>query len=201
MNKIILAGTMVETPILSHYTRGEAFYKARIVSERKSGALDIINLIIPQIFVEKFVEGGKVEIIGQIKSRTIEGKLEIAVSVDEVDEHKGYDNNYVEAEVTICKQPTHRTTPFGREICDALVASNRRTGHKSDYIPCIAWSRSAKRLSEFNVGQKMKIVGRLQSRDYTKVYEDGTRVEKIAYEISINTIYVDYGEKENEKNN
>ena len=43
----------------------------------------------------------------------------------------------------ICKAPTYRVTPFGREIADILIAVNR-SYNKSDYIPAIAWGRNAK---------------------------------------------------------
>jgi hypothetical protein len=38
------------------------------------------------------------------------------------------------------------------------------------------------------VGIKIKAKGRFQSREYTKLYEDGTEVIMTAYEVSINTI-------------
>lgn len=188
MNEIRLAGTIVETPLFSHSTNGENFYKARITSERKSGFLDIITLIIPQIMINDFKEGGKLRVEGEIRSRNIENRTEIAVIVMNVEDYQGYDENYVRAELFICKEPVYRTTPFGREICDIIGASNRVRSHKSDYIPCIAWGRNAKRLGNKKVGEQINIEGRFQSRDYTKKYVDGTSEERIAYEVSISRI-------------
>ena len=87
------------------------------------------------------------------------------------------DVNEVRVKGHLCKEPTYRTTPLGREISDMIVAVNRR--HGSDYIPCIAWGRYARKSSRFTVGEIVEIVGRLQSRDYGK---------GVAYELSISEI-------------
>ena len=72
----------------------------------------------------------------------------------------------------ICKKPIYRQTPFGREIADVLLAVNRAY-NKSDYIPTIAWGRTARFCQNLEVGTKVKIVGRVQSRMYEKKHEDG----------------------------
>ena len=94
----------------------------------------------------------------------------------------------------ICKKPIYRQTPFGREIADVLLAVNRAY-NKSDYIPTIAWGRNARFCQNLEVGTEVKIVGRIQSRNYEKKYEDGTVVKKVAYEVSVGSLEV---VKENE---
>jgi len=84
----------------------------------------------------------------------------------------------------ICKKPVYRTTPFGREITDLLLAINRPY-NKSDYIPCIAWGRNARYSRRLKVGDNIRIWGRIQSRDYQKKYDDGTVENKTAYEVSV----------------
>ena len=93
----------------------------------------------------------------------------------------------LEEEGFICKKPIYRTTPFGREICDVLLAVNRAY-NKSDYIPCIAWGRNARYAQSFEVGDKVLISGRIQSREYQKALEDGSYESRVAYEVSINKI-------------
>ena len=83
----------------------------------------------------------------------------------------------------LCKKPTYRRTPMGREICDLMLAVNRRYG-RSDYLPCIAWGIGASEAREWEVGQKISLVGRLQSRKYIK-QEEGVSVEKTAFEVSV----------------
>ena len=97
--------------------------------------------------------------------------------------------NIIEITGFICKEPTYRTTPFNREICDCLIAVNRAY-NKSDYLPCIAWGRNAKFVSELPVGTKVSIVGRIQSREYQKHLESGDILNKVAYEVSINKIII-----------
>ena len=89
----------------------------------------------------------------------------------------------------ICKKPIYRQTPFGREIADILLAVNRAY-NKSDYIPSIAWGRNARFCQNIEVGTEVKIVGRIQSRNYEKKLEDGSIIKKVAYEVSIGSLEV-----------
>ena len=84
----------------------------------------------------------------------------------------------------VCKEPVYRTTPFGREICDILLAVNR-TYNKSDYIPIIAWGRNARFCRHITVGSNIKVWGRIQSRVYQKRICENETVEKTAYEVSV----------------
>ena len=68
----------------------------------------------------------------------------------------------------LCKPPGVRRTPLGRDICDLMLAVNRRYG-RADYLPCIAWGGLARRCGALEVGDGVRIEGRLQSRAYTKV--------------------------------
>ena len=87
----------------------------------------------------------------------------------------------------MCKPPVYRVTPFGREICDMLLAVNRAY-NKSDYIPAIVWGRNAKYAGELAVGDKVAVTGRLQSRVYQKTLADGTTEDRVAYEVSVSRI-------------
>lgn len=89
----------------------------------------------------------------------------------------------------ICKKPIYRTTPFGREISDILLAVNRAY-NKSDYIPCIAWGRNARFASHLEIGDNIRIWGRIQSRQYQKKLPDGTVDERTAYEVSISKMEI-----------
>ena len=102
----------------------------------------------------------------------------------------------VELNGFICKETTYRETPLKRQICEFLLAVNRKNIFKSDYIPCIAWSRNAMRASIFKISDNVELTGRLQSREYTKRFEDGTEEVRTAYEVSTNTLMVIEKEKE-----
>ena len=107
----------------------------------------------------------------------------------EVEARKDFLSNEVTLIGYICKKPIYRQTPFGREIADILLAVNRAYS-KSDYIPCIAWGRTARFCENMEVGTEVKIVGRVQSRQYEKKYEDGTVENKVAYEVSVGSLEV-----------
>ena len=74
-----------------------------------------------------------------------------------------------------------------------LLAVNRAY-NKSDYLPCIAWGRNARYVKNIKVGQKVTIIGRIQSREYQKRISESESLVKTAYEISISKIRM-----ENEK--
>lgn len=105
----------------------------------------------------------------------------------ELDDGEAEAPNRIELEGYVCKPPVYRTTPFGREICDMLLAVNRAY-NKSDYIPAIVWGRNAKYAGEFAVGDRVAVTGRIQSRTYQKTLPDGSTEERVAYEVSVSQI-------------
>ena len=186
MNKIILSGTVTDEPTFSHEVHGEKFYRFRLLSSRQSGNCDILMCTVPEIIKNGINEGNMVKVFGEIRTRNVhendKNHLEITVFVKEVLSYEKDENN-VELDGFICKEPVYRKTPFGRQITDLMVASNREY-FKSDYIPCIAWGRNAIRASEFNIGTRVKVLGRLQSREYKKKIDDGIYEVRTAYELS-----------------
>lgn len=189
MNNITLSGTVLSKPEFSHELHGEKFYRFALSSRRTSGTEDKLSCIVPQIFLKKIGEcGDKISITGEIRTRNSDGHLIIFVFVRNVVEYDE-DKNTVFIDGFICKEPNFRETPLGRQVCDLLVASNRPYG-KSDYIPCIVWGRKAIEASEMPMGREVMILGRLQSRQYEKVSEDGSINTKTAFEVSVSNIEV-----------
>lgn len=186
MNKIVLAGLVTEEPTFSHEVHGEKFYRFYLSSSRQSGNCDVLMCTVPEIIKNGINEGNMVKVLGEIRTRNVheddKSHLEVTVFVKEVLLYEKDENN-VELDGFICKEPVYRETPFGRQITDLIVASNREH-FKSDYIPCIAWGRNAIRSSEFNVGTRLKVLGRLQSREYKKKIDDETYEVRTAYELS-----------------
>ena len=115
-------------------------------------------------------------------------KLLLTLFVREIlDNDETRNPNTIDVTGYVCKEPIYRMTPFKREICDVLLAVNRAY-NKSDYLPCIAWGRNARYVKEIPVGDKIAVNGRIQSRIYQKVDEEGNVSEKVAYEVSINRV-------------
>lgn len=187
MNSICIGGYVDEKPIFSHECMGENFYEFYISTERISGVKDLIKCIVPEVFVTR-IEIGNNYIIGEIRTRNVReenGRLETMVFVNGFYEPDGEDFNAVEIAGFVCKKPIYRETPLGRQICDLALAVNRNNSNRSDYIYCIAWGRNAIMASELKVGMEVSLRGRLQSREYTKMLDDGTVLERTVLEVSI----------------
>lgn len=192
-NRVFLCGTVESNPQFSHESFGEAFYEILLSVKRLSEQNDIIPITISdKLLTKDMIIGSKLAIKGQFRSynKVEDGhsKLMLTVFVREIIEYNETMNpNIIEISGFICKEPTYRTTPFKREICDILVAVNRAY-NKSDYLPCIAWGRNARFVKNFGIGQKINLVGRIQSREYQKKLDNGEIITRTAYEVSINKI-------------
>ena len=64
-----------------------------------------------------------------------------------------------------------------------ILAVNRRYG-RADYLPCIAWGKVAAKIAEMQVGDRLTLEGRVQSRTYIKQTDAGSE-ERTAYEVSV----------------
>ncbi len=189
-NQVYLSGQIASAPEFSHEIMGEKFYDTTVSVERLSGQSDVIPITVSDRLMEgqNFEIGNLIGLIGQFRSynKIVDGKskLVLRVFVRELCECDENVPNVIELEGYVCKPPVYRTTPFKREIADLLIAVNRAY-NKSDYIPAIAWGRNARYASTFDVGDKIHLVGRIQSRIYQKSLDDGTIEERVAYEVSI----------------
>lgn len=199
-NKIELCGVIASTPELNHKNYGENFYGFRLSCSRKSTEKDMLPIIVSDRLVEikDLQVGKKISVRGQVRTfnkhiSDDKRKLLIMVfardvrEVEEESESAPEFNNNVKLSGYICKPPVYRVTPKGREIADVLIAVNRMYG-KADYIPCITWARNARYAGNLDVGTRIDVEGRLQSREYTKKLDDGTEEIRTAYEISVSRI-------------
>lgn len=207
-NYLTLVGKVTGEKKFSHEIYGERFYVFNLEVERLSGNADIIPITVSErLATDEMLTAGKSLLVkGQFRSYNSydneKNRLILTVfakDVVELEENEQEEENemtkkdMVTNEVVlvgfICKKPIYRQTPFGREIADILLAVNRAY-NKSDYIPTIAWGRNARFCQNLEVGTKVKIVGRVQSRTYEKKYEDGTSETRVAYEVSIGSLEV-----------
>lgn len=195
-NRAEMIGIVEDEPVFNHELFGEKFYIFTLRIPRLSGINDYIKIMISDRLMSDFeIEVGKqVEITGQFRSYNSynegENRLVLTVFVKDIkipEEGEEKNPNSLFLNGFVCKEPIYRTTPFGREITDILLAVNR-TYNKSDYIPIIAWGRNARYCRSFNVGDRVKIWGRVQSREYQKKLDDETTITKTAYEVSISKL-------------
>ena len=204
-NHIGIAGRVYSDFEFSHEVYGEGFYRFELEIFRLSSASDILPVTISERIIDmaNLGVGTWIYITGQIRSynnyveEDRRNKLVLTVFARDIEIlPDGEENPLDQLDINpndvflngyICKAPVYRTTPFGREIADILLAVNR-SYNKSDYIPCIAWGRNARFAGKLDVGANIRIWGRMQSRPYQKRYETGEVLEKTAYEVSISKV-------------
>ena len=187
-NTITLRGTLLALPKLSHSNHGKQFYRFTLEVPRLSGAVDLLPVVAEASLVLQLdpTAGDMLTVTGQVRShnqRSEDGRhLLIFVFATSITVECGDPINEVCVEGPLCREPTFRRTPLGREICDAMLAVPRPF-HRADYLPCILWGRTAQEISQCHTRDVIAIRGRLQSRIYTKMTPDGAQ-DRTAYEIS-----------------
>ena len=187
-NQITLRGTLASLPQFSHENHGRRFFRFLLEVPRLSGAVDTLPVIVEEGILNSvdLSEGEMLTIAGQVRSHNVrsDGRrhLLIFVFANAMLCEDGEPVNDVVLEGPICREPTYRRTPLGREICDVMLAVPRAF-KRADYLPCILWGRTALEASRCHTRDRIRICGRLQSRVYTKVTDSGSE-QRTAYEIS-----------------
>ena len=187
-NTITLRGTLLALPKLSHSNHGKQFYRFTLEVPRLSGAVDLLPVVAEETLVMELdpTAGDMLTVVGQVRShnqRSEDGRhLLIFVFASSIIVEYGEPLNEVYLQGPLCREPTFRRTPLGREICDAMLAVPRAF-HRADYLPCIVWGRTAQDISSCHTRDVVAIHGRLQSRIYTKITPEGAQ-DRTTYEIS-----------------
>lgn len=156
-NEVLLEGIALEAPALSHENHGTRFYRFPLQVPRLSGTPDTLPVLVPEALLTVYAQA--------------------------MDPGSGEPCNRILLSGALCKPPIFRRTPLGRSICDLMLAVSRRYG-RADYLPVIAWGQLAVQAARLQVGDTLSLEGRVQSRTYRKVLEDGTAQERVAYEVS-----------------
>ncbi|MEQ8156010.1 MAG: single-stranded DNA-binding protein [Clostridiaceae bacterium] len=203
-NKIYLEGTVSSDLEFSHEMYGEGFYSFNMEVQRLSDSVDILSITVSErLLTDINLEvGSEIIVDGQLRSynKFVDGSNRLILTVFARNiipcEEKSNNPNEIFLDGYVCKEPVYRTTPFGREIADVLLAVNRAY-NKSDYIPTIAWGRNSRFCQTLEVGDNIKVWGRLQSREYQKKISENQVIKKIAYEVSISKLEKLHRDEEN----
>lgn len=188
-NHISLAGLAGGPAVLSHENHGVSYFQFPLRIRRLSGVEDVLNIVAARSLLEQCpVEpGAGLAVEGEVRSynnRSGTGsKLVITVYARTLKRAEGEHKNELILAGVLCKPTVVRRTPLGREICDMMLAVNRKYG-RADYLPCIAWGGLAAWCGQLEVGDGLKLNGRLQSREYTKE-ENGQSIRRTAFEVSV----------------
>ena len=187
-NQIMLRGSLLSLPRISHENHGKKFYRFTLEVPRLSGTADLLPIVAEERLVEAMEPdaGDMITVKGQIRSHNVRTNgtrhLLIFVFASSITVEEGEPINACILEGPLCRNPVYRRTPLGREICDIMLAVPRQF-QRADYLPCILWGRVAQEGSRCMTRDVVRICGRLQSRNYTKLTEDGA-IERTAYEVS-----------------
>ena len=193
-NTVTLRGSLHALPQFSHENHGKRFHRFYLEVPRLSGVVDILPVITEESILSAIdpTAGEMITVVGQIRSHNSREngtrRLLIFVYAAALVVEDGEPINDVTICGPLCKEPTYRRTPLGREICDVMLAVPRAF-RRAVFLPCILWGRSALEVSACHVRDEVTICGRLQSRVYTKLTEDGPE-ERTAYEISALTAQI-----------
>lgn len=187
-NSITIRGQLQALPYFSHENHGRRFYRFCLEVPRLSGAVDVLPVVAEEALVNGIdpFGGEMLTVTGQIRSHNCREdgirRLLIFVFAGSIRAEDGEPLNTVLLEGPLCKEPIFRRTPLGREICDVMLAVPRAF-RRADYLPCILWGRLAQDVASCHTRDCIRISGRLQSRVYTKLTEDGAH-QRTAYEVS-----------------
>ena len=184
-NRAELCGSIAAPARFSHESRGIRFYTFPLETLRLSGAADTVNILLRESMLP-LLPRERVFVEGELRSYNnrsgVGSRLVLTVLARELAEGDGPDEDRITLLGAICKEPILRVTPMGREICDIILAVNRRY-RRSDYIPVISWGSQARMTAELPVGTRLLVRGRLQSREYIKII-DGAPYARLAFEVS-----------------
>ena len=187
-NSITIRGQLLLLPEFSHENHGRRFYRFTLEVPRLSGAVDLLPVVAAETLIQQIdpCGGEMLTVTGQVRSHNQRSDgvrhLMVFVFATSITAEDGDPINEVTVEGPLCKEPTFRRTPLGREICDAMLAVPR-VFRRADYLPCILWGRTAQEVAACHTRDCIRVTGRLQSRVYTKLTEQGSQ-ERTTYEIS-----------------
>ena len=186
-NEVLLEGTALEAPVLSHENHGTRFYRFPLEVPRLSGTPDTLPVLLPEPLLDTVQTEAPLRVQGQLRSFNnrsgVGNRLVLTVYAQAIQPGTGEPCNRILLSGALCKPPIFRPTPRGRSISDLMLAVSRRYG-RADYLPVIAWGQLAVRAARLQVGDPLSLEGRVQSRAYRKVLEDGSIQGRVAYEVS-----------------
>ena len=132
VNHILLRGTLGELPRFSHENHGKRFFRFPLEVPRLSGAVDTLPIVVSEQVINSMdlSAGEMITVSGQIRSHNLrsEGTRRLLIFVFAMDmiAEDGEPINDVQIEGILCREPTYRRTPLGREICDVMLNRAKR---------------------------------------------------------------------------
>lgn len=207
-NLATAAGRIVRAPELMNSLYGRRnLYRAYAEIQRRSGISDTVILIFSADAIDSSAYEITTEIAAALYSTPAamlaagtdflaigaaqtmrngeSGQIDTFIYCDYICAGYAEPQNDIALTGTLERAPIFRSTPKGKRITDMLVRIPSK--FESTFyclVPVIAWNKTAEAAAELEAGDTVEISGRLQSREYTKRYEDGREEQRTATEIS-----------------
>lgn len=202
-NSATLCGIFCGNLTFSHECFGEKFYTAKIKVKRRSDEYDTIPIMVSEklIDVSEELDGEMICVCGEYRSfykKISEEKYSLILHLFaeefyiSINRKKEFRNEIILSGTVVSNGRLIKKTR--RNLTYIIIAVNRPYG-KSDYIPCICWGRNAICADLFEIGTHLKIIGRIQSREYYKKISGEYSDQRIAYEVSVSQMEVVESEK------
>lgn len=192
-NSAIIAGCVIDTPIYEFSIGDKSYYYMTISARRLSGTEDLVPCYIDDSKVAYIHKYDYVEVVGHIRTKHVMDSMgknhtKVYIEVHEVNPY-AYDINRVDFIAHKYADIEIRLTPRGYRVSDTRLINNlpNRIGN---LIPILLWGKNTDRFADVPLNSMVGITGRFQSREYDKLYEDGTEEKKTAYEISVSRFKV-----------
>ena len=193
MNEITLRGVIKDIEP-SHSIEDINFSKAKMIVKRSNGAEDAINLRF-KTYSNKYKDNDVVVLKGNVRSysyRVSEDKNKVIIYVftyfDAPDDDVETTNEVI-IDGRICKINALRNNKNGKQNVHFILANNLLSNDGSkrlnSYIPCIAWNKLAKELSQLPVNTRLNIRGELHSREHKKLLDNGDMEIRVAHELLV----------------
>ena len=190
MNEVRLCGTLLEDARYSHEAYGEPVYRTRIGVRRTSGTEDVLVLQMGMHTVGHRVDllraGERLTVSGRVRTYDAplgaQTRTETVVHVLAIGRDGGTDDNRARLSGMLTRAPVFRVTPFGREVCDMMLRVSMR-GRWAN-VPVIAFGRTARWAGMLECGERVRLEGRLQSREYQRRSNTGLAIPVVTREVA-----------------
>ena len=187
-NEVRIAG-FLKYPFVYSKTEGNSrIFSSILIATRPSGRHDEVPVSVEESVLDSISLSettGRILVKGNVVGRTLNHKLTISVRIERIiPEYKRKIRNNVRLCGEIASEIAIQSIPNGNFYCNFILVTSIN-GLKKEYIPVIAWNKTALWIKEYGIGHKIEFNARFQSRRYKKFFEDGSFEEKETHELVI----------------
>lgn len=197
-NKVVISG-IVEEELEFNYRQKSTkinFYKTVVASIESSGRVNKIMIALSETIKNniptKKLKGKYIEASGKLRCYRGEAgdghrflRLYVLISkINVYDERKrSKDINEVYLDGYVCKEVVTLKTTMKTDY--SIVVNRKKNWKQSDFFPCVARGRFSAYIKYLNPGDRVKFIGRIQSRIYPIGLSNGKEEWKEVNEVRL----------------